>query len=186
MPLHAEAAAVQANQEINTIGWGSLAAVLLLVWLAFRSLRPILLVAASLLIGCGVALAVTVLVFGKVHVLTLVLVRRWWAWPRITAFTGSPRARPNRPIVAGTAAASAARPVAGPADQCAGLPGIGPGPVPRPAPDGTVLGGGPGRSFLTVIFWFPWLDGGEIRQTRFSQWLGNTLERSRGCMAAAR
>ena len=39
--------------------------------MAFRSLRPILLVAASLLIGCG-ALAVTVLVFGKVHVLTLV------------------------------------------------------------------------------------------------------------------
>ena len=71
VPLHAEAAAVRANQEINTIGWGSLAAVLLLVWLAFRSLRPILLVAASLLIGCGVALAVTVLVFGKVHVLTL-------------------------------------------------------------------------------------------------------------------
>ncbi|WP_457395212.1 MMPL family transporter, partial [Roseateles sp. P5_E1] len=64
VPLHAEAAAVQANREINTIGWGSLAAVLLLVWLAFRSLRPILLVAASLLIGCGVALAVTVLVFG--------------------------------------------------------------------------------------------------------------------------
>ncbi len=63
---------MQANREINTIGWGSLAAVLLLVWLAFRSLRPILLVAASLLIGCGVALAVTVLVFGKVHVLTLV------------------------------------------------------------------------------------------------------------------
>ena len=31
MPLHAEAAAVQANREINTIGWGSLAAVLLLV-----------------------------------------------------------------------------------------------------------------------------------------------------------
>ncbi|TGV64372.1 hypothetical protein EN803_34195, partial [Mesorhizobium sp. M2D.F.Ca.ET.160.01.1.1] len=32
-------------------------------------------------------------------------------------------------------------------------------------------------AFLTVIFWFPWLDGGEIRKTRFSQWLGNTLER---------
>ncbi|MDA4517109.1 MMPL family transporter, partial [Escherichia coli] len=32
-------------------------------------------------------------------------------------------------------------------------------------------------AFLTVIFWFPWLDGGEIRTTRFAQWLGNTLER---------
>src|SRR5690606_19874411 len=51
VPLHAESAAVQANREINTIGWGSLAAVLLLVWLAFRSPRPILLVGGSLLIG---------------------------------------------------------------------------------------------------------------------------------------
>src|SRR5690606_6727072 len=72
VPLHAESAAVQANREVNTIGWGSLAAVLLLVWLAFRSLRPLLLVALSLLVGCAVALTVTVLVFGKVHLLTLI------------------------------------------------------------------------------------------------------------------
>ncbi len=32
-------------------------------------------------------------------------------------------------------------------------------------------------AFLTVIFWFPWLDGGEIRRTGFSRWLGATLER---------
>jgi predicted exporter len=32
-------------------------------------------------------------------------------------------------------------------------------------------------AFLTVIFWFPWLDGGEIRSTRFARWLGGTLER---------
>ncbi len=63
---------MQANREVNTIGWGSLAAVLLLVWLAFRSLRPLLLVALSLLVGCAVAMTVTVLVFGKVHLLTLI------------------------------------------------------------------------------------------------------------------
>ena len=59
VPLHAEAAAVQASREVNTIGLGSLAAVLLLVWLAFRSLRPIVLVALSLLIGVAAALSVT-------------------------------------------------------------------------------------------------------------------------------
>jgi inosine-5'-monophosphate dehydrogenase len=32
-------------------------------------------------------------------------------------------------------------------------------------------------AFLTVIFWFPWLDGGEIRRTGFARWLGATLER---------
>lgn len=72
VPLYAEAAAVQASFEINVIGWGSLAAVLLLVWLAFRSLRPIVLVALSLLIGVMTALSVTALIFGKVHLLTLV------------------------------------------------------------------------------------------------------------------
>lgn len=72
VPLHAEAAAVRASGEMNLIGWGSLAAVLLLAWLAFGSLRPIALVALSLLIGVAAALSATALVFGKVHLLTLV------------------------------------------------------------------------------------------------------------------
>ena len=72
VPLHAEAAAVRASFEVNTIGWGSLLAVIVLMWLAFRSPLPVLLVALSLLIGCAAAVAVTVLVFGKIHLLTLV------------------------------------------------------------------------------------------------------------------
>jgi predicted exporter len=72
VPLHAEAAAVRASWEVNTIGWGSLFAVIALMWLAFRSPLPVLLVAGSLLIGCAAAVAVTVLVFGQVHLLTLV------------------------------------------------------------------------------------------------------------------
>ncbi|MBK7277028.1 MAG: hypothetical protein IPI08_10885 [Betaproteobacteria bacterium] len=72
VPLHAEAAAVQASREINTIGWGSLTAVLLLVWLAFRSGRPIVLVAVSLAVGCAAGLSATALVFGEVHLVTLV------------------------------------------------------------------------------------------------------------------
>ncbi|NUT16078.1 MAG: hypothetical protein HOQ33_16445, partial [Cupriavidus sp.] len=63
IPLHAEAAAAQASFEMNVIGLGSLAAVLLLVWLAFRSLRPIVLVALSLLIGTAAAVSVTAAVF---------------------------------------------------------------------------------------------------------------------------
>ena len=72
VPLHAEAAAARANLEVNTIGWGSLAAVLLLVWLAFRSLRPMLLVGGSLVVGSAVALSVTAWVFGEVHLITVV------------------------------------------------------------------------------------------------------------------
>lgn len=72
VPLHAEAGAAQGNREMNTIGWGSLAAVIALVWWAFRALRPVALIAVSLLVGCAAALSVTVWVFGQVHLLTLV------------------------------------------------------------------------------------------------------------------
>lgn len=178
VPLHAEAAAVQANREINTIGWGSLAAVLLLVWLAFRSLRPILLVAASLLIGCGVALAVTVLVFGKVHVLTLVFGAslvgvaedygiHWFASRQ--AEPASQRWKLLRHLLPGLWLALVTSALAYLALGLAPFPGL------RQMALFSVVG--LAAAFLTVIFWFPWLDGGDIRQTRFSRWLGNTLER---------
>ncbi|MFG6109484.1 MMPL family transporter [Stenotrophomonas nematodicola] len=178
VPLHAEAAAVQANREINTIGWGSLAAVLLLVWLAFRSLRPILLVAASLLIGCGVALAVTVLVFGKVHVLTLVFGAslvgvaedygiHWFASRQ--AEPADRRWRLLRHLLPGLWLALLTSALAYLALGLAPFPGL------RQMALFSVVG--LAAAFLSVIFWFPWLDGGEIRSTRFARWLGGTLER---------
>lgn len=178
VPLHAEAAAVQANREINTIGWGSLAAVLLLVWLAFRSLRPILLVAASLLIGCGVALAVTVLVFGKVHVLTLVFGAslvgvaedygiHWFASRQAEA--ANRRWALLRHLLPGLWLALLTSALAYLALGLAPFPGL------RQMALFSVVG--LTAAFLTVIFWFPWLDGGDIRQTRFSAWLGRSLER---------
>lgn len=72
MPLHAEAAAAQAHGEVNTIGWGSLAAVLGLMWLAFRSLRPLALTGVSLLVGVAAAATATVLCFGEIHLVTLI------------------------------------------------------------------------------------------------------------------
>jgi predicted exporter len=72
VPLHAEAAATRGALEINTIGLGSLFAVVVLAWLAFRSPRPILWIGLSLMIGSLAGLAVTSLLFGKIHVLTLV------------------------------------------------------------------------------------------------------------------
>ena len=51
--LIAEAAAAQAAAEMNTIGLGSLLAVVLLVALCFRSPLPVLLVGSSLLVGVG-------------------------------------------------------------------------------------------------------------------------------------
>jgi predicted exporter len=178
VPLHAEAAAVQANREINTIGWGSLAAVLLLVWLAFRSLRPILLVAMSLLVGCGVALAATVLVFGKVHLLTLVFGAslvgvaedygiHWFASRQ--AAPRQSRWSLLRYLLPGLWLALLTSALAYLALAITPFPGL------RQMALFSVVG--LAAAFVTVILWFPWLDGGTVRQTRFSHWLGNTLQR---------
>lgn len=61
-----------AKQEVSTIGVGSLIGVILLFLLVYRSALPIVLAMFS--IGCGllVALLVTLLVFGQVHLFSLV------------------------------------------------------------------------------------------------------------------
>jgi len=177
VPLHAEAAAAQANREINTIGWGSLAAVLLLVWLAFRSLRPILLVAMSLLIGCATALSVTALVFGKVHLLTLVFGASLVGVAEDYGihWFGSRQAEPDgsrwqllRHLLPGLWLALVTSALAYLALGLAPFPGL------RQMALFSVVG--LAAAFLTVIAWFPFLDKGAVRQTRFSDWLGGTLD----------
>lgn len=70
--LHAAAAGEQARSEVDTIGFGSLAGIILLTWLTFRSLRPIGLVLLSIGIGFLGSLSVCWLLFGSIHLLTLV------------------------------------------------------------------------------------------------------------------
>jgi predicted exporter len=178
VPLHAEAAAVQAHREINTIGWGSLAAVLLLVWLAFGSLRPILLVALSLLIGCAAALSVTALVFGKVHLLTLIFgaslvgVAEDYGIHWFAARQGD-ASRNNgsllRHLLPGLVLALATSALAYLALGLAPFPGL------RQMALFSVVG--LAAAFLTVVCWFPLLGGRRPPTTRFSQWLGGALPR---------
>ncbi len=70
--LHAAIASQQARHEMSTIGIGSLLGIILLTWLTFRSLKPILLIASSLMVGCLGALAICWLILGQIHLLTLV------------------------------------------------------------------------------------------------------------------
>jgi predicted exporter len=70
--LHAAAASRQASREMSTIGIGSLLGIVLMMWLSFRSFKPIALIAASIAIGCLGALSVCWLLFGQIHLLTLV------------------------------------------------------------------------------------------------------------------
>jgi predicted exporter len=70
--LHAAAAGRQASSEVETIGVGSLVGIVLLTWLTFRSVKPISLILLAIGIGFLGALSVCWLLFGRIHLLTLV------------------------------------------------------------------------------------------------------------------
>ncbi|WP_244844537.1 MMPL family transporter, partial [Cupriavidus campinensis] len=178
IPLHAEAAAAQANFEMNVIGWGSLAAVLLLVWLAFRSLRPIVLVGLSLAIGTAAAISATAIVFDRVHLITLVFgaslvgVAEDFGIHYFVSRQALPRATPPsvmRHLLPGMALALATSVVAYLALGIAPFPGL--RQMALFSAVGLVA------AFLTVVLWFPLLDRGALRPTRVSNWLAESLAR---------
>lgn len=70
--LHAAAAGRQASTEVETIGLGSLAGIVVLTWLTFRSVKPIGLIVLAIGIGFLGALSVCWILFGRIHLLTLV------------------------------------------------------------------------------------------------------------------
>ena len=70
--LHAAAAGQQAHQEVSTIGVGSLLGIIVLMWLSFHSLKPIGLILLSIGIGFLGALSVCILLFDRIHLMTLV------------------------------------------------------------------------------------------------------------------
>lgn len=70
--LHAAAAGAQANQEVTTIGIGSMVGIVLLMWLTFRSLKPIAMIVLTIIIGSVGALSVCWLLFDRMHLMTLV------------------------------------------------------------------------------------------------------------------
>lgn len=61
-----------AKQEISTIGFGSTIGLILLVWFGFHSFRPLLTEFIAVSTGSLLAFAVTHLVFGEIHLMTLV------------------------------------------------------------------------------------------------------------------
>ena len=178
VPLHAEAAAVQASREVNLIGWGSLLAVVLLVWLAFASVRPLLLVALSLLVGCATALSVTAWIFGQVHLLTLVFgvtlvgVAEDYGIHYFATRQGRPQAQPRtvvRQLLPGMLLALITSVVAYLALGMAEFPSL--RQMALFSATGLVA------AMLTVVCWFPWLDRSSIRPTRLATRIGASLAR---------
>ncbi len=68
---HAVAGAEQAEAEISLIGLGSLAGIVLLILSVFRSISPLWIVLLPVTVGCVMALSVTLLLFGRIHLITI-------------------------------------------------------------------------------------------------------------------
>jgi predicted exporter len=70
--FHAGEASANAKREVNVIGLGTLIGLIVLFLLAFRGVKPLLLSLLSVGVGCGIALVATSLIFGRIHIMTLV------------------------------------------------------------------------------------------------------------------
>lgn len=178
LPLHAEAAAVRASNEVNTIGWGSLAAVVLLAWLAFRSFAPIALTALSLAIGMAAGISVTAWVFGQVHLLTLVFgaslvgVAEDYGIHYFAVRQDRPWAPPRSlmcQLLPGLVLALATSVLA--------YLALGVAPFPGLRQMAVFSAAGLVGAFLTGVCWFPLLDRGAPRASRFADAIRSSLAR---------
>ncbi|MCB5188043.1 MMPL family transporter [Methylobacillus caricis] len=70
--FYADAARASAEREVHNISMVSLAGMLLLLYLVFRSIRPLALGLLSVGFGISAAVAVTLAVYGEIHLITLV------------------------------------------------------------------------------------------------------------------
>ncbi|MCB5183728.1 MMPL family transporter [Methylobacillus gramineus] len=70
--FYADAARASAEQEVHRISVVSLVGMLLLLYLVFRSIRPLVLGLLSVGFGITAAIAVTLALYGEIHLITLV------------------------------------------------------------------------------------------------------------------
>lgn len=71
--FYSDYASQQAKHDISTLGAATLFGVILLIVATFRSLRPLLLCLISIAIGALAGTVVTLLLFGELHLMTLVM-----------------------------------------------------------------------------------------------------------------
>lgn len=175
VPLFAEAAAVQANREVSTVGFGSLLAILIIMWLAFRSPLPMLLVVLSVGMGMAAGLSVCVLLFGKIHLMTLVFGAGLVGVAEDYGihYFASRQAQPSRNrvellrhLTPGLFLAMLT--------SVAGYVMLAIAPMPGLRQVAVFSSVGLAGAFLTVLAWFPFLDRSHVTLNRFSSFWAST------------
>lgn len=71
--FYSDHASQQAKQDVSTLGLATVLGVILLIVLVFRSLGPLLLCLISIGVGALAGTVVTLLIFGELHLMTLVM-----------------------------------------------------------------------------------------------------------------
>jgi predicted exporter len=71
--FYSDYASQQAKHDVSTLGMATILGVILLIVLVFRSLRPLVLCLLSVSIGALTGTVATLLLFGELHVMTLVM-----------------------------------------------------------------------------------------------------------------
>ncbi len=175
VPLFAAAAAEQAQREIHTIGLGSLAGIVALTLLAFRSLRPRVLLTLSMAVGLLVATSVSLLCFGELHLVTLVFgasllgVAENYGSNYFSARQGLQPAQRWAMLARQIPVVTLAMATTVIGYALLALP-----PFPGLRQVAVFSGAGLVAAFVTVLWWFPLLDGdGRLAPTRFADWLGS-------------
>lgn len=174
VPLFAVAAADQAEREIHTIGLGSLLGIVLITLFAFSAIRPRILVTLSIAVGLLTAISVCTLLFGRLHLITLVFgaslvgVAENYGTNYFSSRLGRPAGERwamlrEQGKVMWLAMLTTAIGYA--------LLALTPFPGLRQIALFSVVG--LSAAFVTVLWWFPFLDKGEMPTTRFSHWLGS-------------
>ena len=175
--LHAGAGSAQASREMSTIGVGSLLGIILLMWLTFRSLRPIGLIMLSIAVGCLGAFSVCWLIFGQVHLLTLVFGASligvaqdygiYFLCNRVSADRKLDSRQLLRRLMPGLLLTLAAAVI--------GYVGLALTPFPGLRQMALFSVIGLLFAWLTVIFWFPALvSAATLNSSSFAAWLGQT------------
>lgn len=191
--LHAAAASRQASKEMSTIGLGSMAGILMLMWLTFRSAKPIGLVVLSVGVGCLGAVSVCWLLFGRLHLVTLVFgasligVAQDYGIHYLCSRLGDQQCRnPSQllqEILPGMILAILTTVVAYLALALTPFPGL--RQIAAFSAVGLLC------AWFTVVFWFPVLDRKPMRKSPMMEWYGRSravwpqLGRNRASVAVA-
>ncbi len=174
VPLYAAAAAAQGQHEMHTIGAGSLLGMVLLTLFAFSSIRPRLLVTLSIAVGLLAAVSLCALVFERLHLITLVFgaslvgVAENYGTNYFSNRLGRAPSerwsmlREQAPVMWLAMLTTAI-----------GYALLALTPFPGLRQIAVFSAVGLLAAFVTVLWWFPFLDGGTMGTTRLAQWIGS-------------